>query len=176
MGRVRKRKKFEVAEQVVDATPERIAKGDDFEFINPALIDSSEQPNSYARRFKSTTLDRLLRNGAITGRQFDAGDWLREQYERCGFETRVTASWQEPVSGGEPSCGLARTEFQASARRLYREALDAIPTHMLGYTVRLVIHDQQPRYGGNQYYRTIRELGVALDRLATWRRIPWKAG
>jgi hypothetical protein len=158
--------------ELVDATPERLAKGDEQEFVNPATIDSSEQRIGLVRRFKATTLDRLHKNGAITPRQFDAGDWLREQYERCAFEGRVTASFDEPVSGGEPAYCLARTEFQARCREVYRAALKQLPAVMLGYTVRLVVHDQQPRYGGNQYYRTMRELGLALDRLGDWLMLP----
>src|SRR3546814_4037292 len=52
--------------QAMDATPERLAKGDHSEMVNPAEIDDTEQAIARVRRFRSSHLDRLHKNGRLS--------------------------------------------------------------------------------------------------------------
>lgn len=157
---------------VVDATPERLAKGDHSEFVNPATIDSSEQRIGLTRRFKSSHLDRLYANDRLTWVQWHAGDWYRTQHQRCSYALSVVASYGEQTSAGEVSYGLPRSEAQLRARSLLHKARAAMPKHMIGFMDRLLIHDELPRYGGRAAMRNIAEIGKALDRLADWLNPP----
>jgi hypothetical protein len=168
----RKRKVRTVSRQeVIDATPERIAK-DQSEFVNPATIDSSEQNIGLTRRFRASHIDRLYKNGRLTDRQWAAGDWYRDQHARGRFALAVVASYGERTSAGEPAYGLPRTEAQARARQLYRQARDAFPVAMVGFMDRLLVHDELPKYGGRAAYRNLMAIGSALDRLADWLKYP----
>lgn len=152
----------------VDATPERLGKGDYSEMVNPAEIDSSEQPIGLTRRFKATHLDRLHRAERLTWAQWYAGDWYRTTHARCGFGASVTAGYGERTTGGEVSYGLARTERQAQARDLFRAARTQWPADMTGFMDRFLIHDELPRYGGREAARRIRQIGDALEVMAEW--------
>ncbi|ODU22765.1 MAG: hypothetical protein ABS87_00945 [Sphingomonas sp. SCN 67-18] len=106
MAKKTKRKARQIVNAVIDATPERLAKGDASEFINPAKIDSGEQPIGRARRFRSSHLDRLYANRRLTWTQWHAGDWYRNQHARCHFALSVVASYGEQTSAsGDRSHG-----------------------------------------------------------------------
>lgn len=149
----------------VDATPERLAKGDYSEMVNPGEIDSNEQPIGLTRRFKSTHLDRLYRNGRLTWKQWYVGDWYRTLYQRCGFESSVVASYGERTSRGGPSYGLARTEAQVRARMQWRAARAKWPADMVGFMDRFLLRDDLPKYGGRAAMRSVERLAAALGRL-----------
>ncbi|MGJ3630153.1 hypothetical protein AB5I41_31145 [Sphingomonas sp. MMS24-JH45] len=86
MGRrkTKQRARLGFTREHIDCTPERLAKGDASEFINPAIIDSSEQPIGHTRRFhKLSKLDRWHKAGVITQRQFVAGDEYRTLHMRA---------------------------------------------------------------------------------------------
>src|SRR3546814_12828918 len=72
--------------QAMDATPERLAKGDHSEMVNPAEIDDTEQAIARVRRFRSSHLDRLHTNGRLSWRQF------RSAERRVGKEGVSTGS------------------------------------------------------------------------------------
>src|SRR3546814_7133801 len=105
----------------MDATPERLAKGDHSEIVNPAEIDDTEQAIARVRRFRSSHLDRLHKNGRLSWRQFYAGDWYRNLHHRGRFGLQVVASYGERTTGGEIGYGLPRTEAQLNARRQFME-------------------------------------------------------
>jgi hypothetical protein len=150
-----------------DATPERLAKGDASEFINPAIIDSAEQPIGRARRFhKMTRIDRWHRGGVITQRQFMAADQYRTLHARAISVPRVVASYGEATSGGETDYGMARTAAQARARSRFRAARSNIPVPMLGFIDGLILHDNLPDYRGRAQMRTFTQARQALDMLA----------
>lgn len=174
MARNRAAKRKRIArpfEAPIDATPERLAMCES-EFVNPAEIDSSEQPIGRVRRLThSTMLDRLHRNEKISYHQWFAGNWYRETHQRCGIALSVVASYGERTSAGECSYGLPRSEAQLRARRLMREARAQFPQATQGFMERFLIHDGLPRYGGNQYRKTLSEIRKALDDLAYWLRV-----
>ena len=170
MGRRTKTKRARMSfsrEIVFDATPERLAKGDASEFINPAIIDSSEQPIGNARRFfKLSKLDGWHKSGVITQRQFSAGEQYRALQARAVSIPRVVASYGERTSAGECDYGMARTAAQARARQRFRAARDNIPTRLLGIADRLLIHDNLPAYRGRAQMNILADVRNALDALA----------
>lgn len=175
MARAKKRKTTRTAAAAtLDATPERLAKGDDSDFVNVADLDST-LPISRNRRFKSAHLDRLYQanraTSPLTYRQWYAGDWYRTKHSQAGFTLNVIASYGERTSSGEPSYGLPRTEKQLRARALWREARLSFPATMTGFMDRLLIHDEMPRYGGRAHRRSLDQIGDALDRLADFLKL-----
>lgn len=170
MGRRTKTKRARMSfsrETTFDATPERLAKGDASEFINPAIIDSSEQRMGRVRRFsRESTLDRWHKSKMITQRQFTAGEEYRTLHERAMALPRVVASYGERTSAGECDYGLARTIAQARARSRWRAARNAIPRDMIGFVDRFLIADALPKYRGRAHMRSIAEMRNALDQLA----------
>src|SRR3546814_10620093 len=71
--------------------------------VNPAEIDDTEQAIARVRRFRSSHLDRLHKNGRLSWRQFYAGDWYRNLHHRGRFGLQVVASYGERTTGGERS-------------------------------------------------------------------------
>ena len=168
----RRRKKVAVAfVPHVDATPERLAKGDISEYVNAAEIDPNEQAINRVRRFRSSMLDRLHNNGQITWYQWYAGDVYRNTHARAAMSPSVVAAYGERTTVGECSYGLARTESQVRARSFLRQCREQIPFDMRGFMDRFLVHDDLPRYGGNQYNRTVRQIRQTLDSLALFMRI-----
>lgn len=159
----------------IDATPERLGKGDESQFVNPAEIDSSEQPIGLTRRFTTTHLDRLHRNGKLTWHQWYAGDWYRQTHARCRFSLSVVASYGErTMAAANPAdfgYGLPRQEAAVRARMDLARARSQFSQDMRGFMDRLLIHDAMPRYGGRQAMRNLSQIRSALDVLAQYLRI-----
>lgn len=154
-------------ERHLDATPERLGKGDDSEFVDPAKIDSSEQPIGSVRRFRKTPhLDRWHNNGVITQRQWWAGDAYRRLYEGMQNLPRVVASYGERTTGGEPDYGLARTDAQARRRVSFRAARSMLPMDVIGLVDRLLLRNDLPEYRGRKQMDAIAEARRGLDALA----------
>jgi hypothetical protein len=159
------------AVRVLDATPERLAKGDDFEFINPAKIDSSEQPIGHVRRFRASHLDRLYRSDRLNWVQWHAGDWYRNQHDRCRFALSVVGGYGERSSASEPSYGLPRSHAQAVARQQFREARLRFAGEAR-FMDRLLLEDEMPVYGGRASLRNVQRIRAALNELAKWLVLP----
>jgi hypothetical protein len=174
MARAKRKPRIQrhIVQAAIDATPERLAKGDLCEFINPAEIDDSEQAIGRVRRFRASMLDRLYHNGRLTWSQFYAGDQCRNAYHRAGFALNVVASYGERTSVGEISYGLARTERQIAARELYRALIAEVSKDMQGFMMRFLIRDDLPRYGGRKAMRTTTEIRKSLDRMAAYLKLP----
>lgn len=167
MARTKKKPRLTTHQVMVDCTPERLAKGDASEFINPAILDSYEQPIGRARRFhRLTKLDRWHNGQVINQRQFLAGDQYRNLHARGHSTPRVVASYGERTSAGETDYGMARTAAQVRARERWRSARDNVPRDMLGFIDRLLIHDSLPDYRGRAQMRNLTEVRKALDALA----------
>lgn len=167
-NRSAKRKRPQISAPPIDATPERLAMCES-EWINPAELDSSEQPMGYTRRLKPMSrLDRWHRAQVITQRQYDAGNWYRTVYEAGNIEPRVVSSYGERTTGGENSYGLARTDRQLQARTALREARCIFPREIIGFMDRLLLRDALPDYRGRRMMHTISEARVALDELADY--------
>jgi len=154
-------------EVVLDCTPERLAKGDDSAMVNPAEIDSTEQPIGLTRRFRRTPhLDRWHNGGIITQRQWWAGDAYRKLYEGAQNMPRVVASYGERTTGGETDYGLARTDAQMRRRVAFRAARGSIQAQVLGMLDRLLLRDEMPKYRGRAQMHAIADVRKGLDDLA----------
>src|SRR3546814_210135 len=118
MGKVKRKARARVEfVTAMDATPERLAKGDHSEMVNPAEIDDTEQAIARVRRFRSSHLDRLHKNGRLSWRQFYAGDWYRNLHHRGRFGLQVVASYGERTTSGAVGQGAPRHEIgRASCR------------------------------------------------------------
>jgi hypothetical protein len=154
--------------KMIVPTDERLAKGDQVEWVNPAEIDSSEQQIGLTRRFKASHLDRLYRNNSLSWVEWYAGDWYRNQHARCGFALSVVGGYGVATSAGETSYGLPRTEAQARARQVFMAARKTFPIAMVAFMERLLIEDDMPRLGGRAALRNVIGIRRALDQLAEW--------
>lgn len=176
--------KRKLEEKKLDATDERLSRAveesgtvrDAWEWADPSRIDS-QMPIVLVRRFKASHLDRFYRRddprSALSWRQWYAGDWYRNTHARAAFLFSVIASYGERVSGSEPSYGMPRTERQAHARKLWRDARQQFPPHMAGFMDMLLLHDQMPAYASSRAgqkgrLRILQEIAFSLDRLADW--------
>lgn len=159
-------------EEHLDATPERLQKGEESDLVNPADIDPLEQDRGVVRRFRAnTTLDRLLKNERITYHQWFVGDWYGNTYRQAIDLPSVVANYGERTGGGEISYGMPRTERQCDARRLWREARSKFPADMVGFMDRLLLHDEMPRYGGSAFNRSVQKIADALQELVKWQKL-----
>lgn len=167
MARGKRKRRTPKQYAALDATPERFAKGDEAAFVNPAEIDSSEQPIGRVRRFIARPrLDRWHSSGVITQRQYSAGDRYRTLHQRAFSEPRVVSAYGERTTGGEPDYGLARTDAQQKARERFRMARLSVPADMLGFIDRLLLKNNLPPYRGRAQMRSITDARNALDTLA----------
>ena len=154
---------------LLDATPERLAKEPDAEIIE-VRDDRNRAGTVIVRRFRSTHLDRLHKNGRLTLAQWTAGDWYRNKYEEGHPPLRVTAKYGEHVPGGEPDYGLARNAAQLRARDDWKKAREQWSREQQGYMDRLLIRDELPRYGGRRAMQNMTFIRHALDDLASYLR------
>src|SRR3546814_8141683 len=71
MGKVKRKASARVEfVTAMEATPERLAKGDHSEMVNPAEIDDTEPAIARVRRFRSSNLEPLHKNERLSSRQF----------------------------------------------------------------------------------------------------------
>lgn len=168
MGKPKRRSRARPeGERQQDATPERLAKGDAFEFVNPGQIDSSEQPLGRARRFTRVIhLDRWHRASMITQRQWWAGVAYRTLHEGVQKTPRLCAAYGERTTGGETDYGMARTMAQARKRRAFRAARASIDTHLLGTLDRFILQNALPRTRGRAHMSVLASIRQGLDGLA----------
>lgn len=152
-----------------DATPERLAKEPDAELM-PVRDDRNKAGTVMVRRFRSTHLDRLHKNGKLTFPQWSAGEWYRDMYAAGHPPLRVTAKYGEHVPGGEPDYGLARTDAQSKARDAWKAARAQWSREQQGFMDRLLLRDELPRYGGRRAMQSITFIRNALDEMAGYLR------
>lgn len=162
------------AARIVDATPERLAKSDHSEFINPAEIDSSEQVIARVRRFRDSWVDRLYRRGMLTYAQWYACGWYQRVHAQAFAAPRVVADYGRGCGGlGDQSYGIAQSEAMAAARRQYREARDRLPVQMVQLVEAVVLHDDVPSFSyGQQRARFVARIAASVQPLAEWLHAP----
>ena len=166
----RRARKRMIQAEVIDATPERIAK--DPSIVIPVEVESAGDRLIKTRRFRTAHLDRLYHASKLSWPQFYAGDWYRNQHHASRFGLSLVASYGERVASGEPSYGLPRTEAQARARQAFRAARAVIPNHMVGFVDRILLHDEMPPLRNRAARRTIAEFAKALDFLVVHLMLP----
>lgn len=172
MARKPKRRPRPQAVEYIDATPERLAKGDHSEFINPAKIDSSEQPIGNVRRFKSSHLDRLYLAEKISWSQWFAGDWYRTTAEKASCSPSSVSSYGQGCGGSTPFYAfLPRNIRQLQDRDMIHEARKQWPADMHGFMDRFLVRNDLPRYSRRTQARRISQIAKALDAMAHWLRV-----
>src|SRR3546814_19449594 len=105
----------------MDATPERLAKGDHSEMVKPAEIDDTEQAIGRVRRFRTSHLDRLHKNARLSWRQLYAADWYRNLHQRGRFRLHVVASYGAKKKGGEMESGQPAPEARQNGKAASRD-------------------------------------------------------
>lgn len=175
MGKATGRKKGRSARlpqvTTLDATPERLAKGDYSEMVETKEVGQSARAVQ-TRRFTSTKLDRLHRSGALTWVQHFAGDWYRTKAEESKCDPSVVSGYGQGVGGSVKFYAfLPRSVSQMDARDQLRAARQNWPVGMEGFMDRLLIHDAMPKYGGRAAMRNLADIRNALDVMAQWLRL-----
>ena len=167
---LRKRKARQPSVDCLDATPERLAKGDHNEFIETKHEGSARTIRT--RKFHAAKIDRLHRTGRLTWVQHFAGNWYRTKAEEARTEQSVISGYGQGVGGGVKFYAfLPRTNSALDAANQLRAARSQWPLGMQGFMDRLLIHDDLPRYGGRAAMRNLADIRRALDALAMWLRL-----
>lgn len=157
---------------LLDATPERLAKGDQFDWVRPDGVDGCQRGiNPTVRRFRMSHLDRLHNAGKLTQVQVYAGDWYRNTHHKCAFGAKVTGSYGERTTGGMQEAGLPRTEAQWRARQDFRQAREQWPQAMREHMDRFLLDDVYPKLSHRARDRDLGQMRNALDRLAMYLRL-----
>ena len=153
-----------------DATPQRLVQ--DPHDLEKGIIEKAGERAPLVRRFRASHLDRLHRAGLITQRQWAAGEYYRTTHERCQFKMRVVASYGERIHAalnpGDFGYGLPMLDYQAEARSEMRAMRMQFPLAIQGTMDAFLIHDNMPRYGGNQYQRYLSKIRSGLDALCLY--------
>lgn len=173
----RRGKSRPAVKEILDATEERLqraaeeagSEAEAWDYVDPSRIDSHNSIG-LVRRFKASHLDRLYRHddpkrSALTFRQWYAGCLYRQTHVGCGFSTCVTSSFGERVSGTEPAYGMPRSQRQADARMLWREARRSFSSSMADLMDRFLLHDFIPGYASTRAGKRGREAYVGLVRV-----------
>jgi hypothetical protein len=120
----------------------------------------------------------LKARGLVSERQFDAGDRLREDWERAQLSPSVTMRWDaaplQGSRGGAPTL-LDPTQSQVAARARFDHAVAAVGPGMNDILWRVVCAGEGMREAERALGWPARAgklvLGLALDRLADYYRI-----
>jgi hypothetical protein len=146
-----------------------------------------EEPNAGAKRptrsvtvnLAESPLGWLMARGHITGRQFDAGERLRADWERGQLGPRTTMTWDAaPVARarGGSAAGPDLNGAQLDARRRFDDAIAAAGPGLADILWRVVCAGDGMREAESALGWPARAgklvLTIALDRIATYYRMP----
>jgi hypothetical protein len=120
----------------------------------------------------------LRARGLVSARQQDAGERLRDDWEKAQIEPSVTMAWDAPpidkVARGAPDPALATTA-QIAAKRRFEAAVEAVGPGLSDVLWRIVCAGEGMREAERALGWPARAgklvLGLALDRLADFYRI-----
>jgi len=90
-------------------------------------VQSSRPARTVTVNLSESPLSWLHSRGHLTDRQYDAGEKMRNDWERANLSPNITMRWDEaPISGGRRAAPetLDATERQIAAKRRFDEALD----------------------------------------------------
>jgi hypothetical protein len=121
----------------------------------------------------------LYAHGHVSGRQYDAGERLRFDWERSQLDPRVTMTWDAaPMSGSRGGAGRAPdlNGAQIDARRRLDAAVGAAGPGLSDILWRIVCAGEGMRQAETALGWPARAgklvLGLALDRVADYYRLP----
>jgi hypothetical protein len=155
-------------------TPEQQARNR-YEEIDPATIDSGEQPIGRVKRnLTGNPLDRYRQRGGLSERQWRAGDRLRADYFLAGLQPRVVQSYSLGSSSGDTGWQMPASERQAASRERLRKALCAVGPRLTAVLLGVVCQETPAggigsalgRSGRNAEVAGMTMLALALDLLA----------
>lgn len=156
---------------------------------NRILVERSLDPEpreARARPARSVTVNLaesplgwLHSRGLLSGRQFEAGERLRADWERAQLAPRVTMAWDSaPVArgrGGSPASPDPRAA-QIDSRRRFDAAVEAAGPGLADILWRIICAGEGMREAESALGWPARSgrlvLTLALDRLAGYYRIP----
>lgn len=120
----------------------------------------------------------LRSRGHLSLRQFEAGEQLRQDWERANLSPQVTMRWDPaPVAKGPrgPEVGLCLSEHQMAARKRFEEAVEAAGPGLADILWRVVCAGEGMREAETALGWPARAgklvLAMALDRIADYYRL-----
>jgi hypothetical protein len=135
-------------------------------------------PRSVTVNMAESPLGWLKARGLVSQRQFDAGDRLREDWERAQLSPSVTMRWDaSPLDGNRRAAPrlLDPTQSQLAAKVRFEQAVSAVGPGMSDILWRVVCAGEGMRDAEQALGWPARAgklvLGLALDRLADHYRI-----
>lgn len=169
----RKRKAAEVIElgDMMRATPER-AQHDEIEMGERLLfsIDGgrARTQRTYGQRVMTQRpVDRYLRQGWITQRQWAAADRIAALWHVAGLEPKVTAHWSPSTQAGVlGNVGMAASERQAHARMELRRVLARCGGQIGAAVVVAVVCDRESVASWSARMKWPREHGIGALKVA----------
>jgi hypothetical protein len=159
--------------------PEQLAKG---RFETVKIKDPEAPAPRWVRRNLSTrNLERWYAAGKIDERQYQAGDRYRTDWERSGFEQRVTARYGITSTGGGDGSympAMPGTIVQMDAWRAFQAAQADLGSLAPGFDA-MAVHDQlaqeidprEDRIGIFTVRTSMLAVRICLDRLAAFYRL-----
>jgi hypothetical protein len=126
----------------VEPTPEQLRRGG-FALVQTKDPDSAA-PIIVRRNLATRNLERWHNRDLIDDAQLAAGDRYRSDYERAGFEPRVTSCYEPVTAGGQAGHYRApggQNEAQMDAWRRYRDARGSIDPGLVWGFDSLILHD-----------------------------------
>ena len=167
MGRLLKEKKVWATGMNGSSSPVRAAA---------RLSSKAGETKSYGGRSVTVNLAEsplgwLRSRGHLSGRQFDAGEQLRADWERAQLAPSVTMRWDAaPAGRGPGGASLDPTETQMAARRRFEAAVEAAGPGLTDILWRVVCAGEGMREAEQALGWPARAgklvLCLALDRLA----------
>jgi hypothetical protein len=147
----------------VEPPPEQLRRGayDFVQVIDPEL----GRPAGARRCLTSRNLERWFNRELIDDAQFMAGSRYREDYERAGFEQRVTSRYDIVTAGAQGAVftpAMPGTMAQMDAWARYRAARDDLDPALRWGFDSLILHDAS--YG---------DVPAGHDRLRAFSRDRW---
>ena len=169
----RRRKAAEVIElgDMMRATPER-AQHDEIEMGERLLfsIDGgrARTQRTYGQRVMTQRpVDRYLRQGWITQRQWAAADRIAALWHVAGLEPKVTANWSPSTQAGVlGNVGMAASERQAHARMELRRVLARCGGQIGAAVVVAVVCDRESVASWSARMKWPREHGIGALKVA----------
>lgn len=143
-----------------------------------APAKGARAPRSVTVNMAESPLGWLKARGLVTQRQFDAGERLRDDWERAQLSPSVTMRWDASPLGGSSRAAprlLDPTQSQMAAKARFHDAVEAVGAGMSDILWRVVCGGEGMRDAEQALGWPARAgklvLGLALDRLADYYRI-----
>lgn len=134
-----------IADTVMEPTPEWVGKGDVMPFT-PKQHNGTTRVFRTVRRVSNPLIVRMRNAGKISDDHFDACRWYRAQFDQAGLEGRyksshISLTGNTGGGGGLGQSPMALHESEAQARINFRAARDAMQAFYLRFFDAVVLDD-----------------------------------